>query len=156
MQMKRLCAIASIVVGLAGGVALAQAGDPFLGTWKLNAAKSATTSFSGGTSVIEKAGDGIKVTVDLTGKDGTAHHWTFTAKYDGKDNPVTGHSPFGDVVAIERVDGHTATITVKSGGKVTVTQTMVVSPDGKTRTITTKGVDPAGKPVDAPSVYDKQ
>jgi len=47
-------------------------------------------------------------------------------------------------------------VTVKQAGKVTVTQTIVVSADGKTRTTTTKGVDAAGKPVDSVSLYERQ
>ena len=89
-------------------------------------------------------------------RDCTQHHWTFTAKYDGKDNPVTGKSPYGDVVALTRTDPHTTRITVQQGGKATVTQTIVVSADGKTRTNTTKGNDPNGRPIESTSVYEKQ
>jgi hypothetical protein len=112
--------------------------------------------FKGGTSIIESEGDGVKVTVDLEGTDGTPYHWSFTAKYDGKDNPVTGKTPFGNTVAISRVDANTTNITTKLDGKVTVTQTMVVSADGKTRTLTTKGTDAKGNPVDSTTVYDRQ
>ena len=38
------------------------------------------------------------------GRDGTAYRWTFTAKYDGKDNPVTGNNPFGVTIALTRVN----------------------------------------------------
>jgi hypothetical protein len=47
-------------------------------------------------------------------------------------------------------------IAVKQGGKATVTQTIVIAPDGKTRTTTAKGVDPKGKPVDGMSFYERQ
>ena len=80
----------------------------------------------------------------------------FTANYDGKDNPVTGKNPYGDTVALTRVDAKTTRITVKQGGKVTVTQTIVVSDDGKTRTTTTKGTDAKGQAIDAVSFYEKQ
>jgi hypothetical protein len=33
---------------------------------------------------------------------------------------------------------------------------MVVSADGKTRTLTTKGTDAKGNPVDSTTVYDRQ
>jgi hypothetical protein len=95
-------------------------------------------------------------TVDLAGADGTAYPWTFTAKYDGKDYPVTGNSPFGDTIAVTRVNPNTVKITVKQGGKETVTQTIVVAPDGKTRTTTTKGKDAKGQPIDGMSFYEKQ
>jgi hypothetical protein len=61
-------------------------------------------------------------------------HWTSTAKHDGKDNPVTGNNPFSDTIALTRVNPNTMKITVKQGGKPTVTQTIIIAVDGKTRT----------------------
>ena len=145
------------IVGLAGAAPLAQSADPMLGTWKLNVEKS-KSPYKSGTSVIEAAGDGVKVTADMVGADGTAYHWTWTAKYDGKDVPITGTTPFGagTVAALTRVDAHTAKIVGKRNGEVILTQTIVTSADGKTRTLTTKGKDAKGQPVETVSVYDKQ
>ena len=148
--------IAAIVIGLASGSALAQSSDALIGTWKLNVEKSKNAPFKSGTTTIERAGEGVKYTVDLASVDGTAYHWTFTAKYDGKDNPVTGNSPFGDTVALTRVDPNTTRSTVKQGGKEMATQTTTVSADGKTRTTTTKGTDAKGQKIDAMSFYEKQ
>ena len=122
MSVKSLV-IAAIVIGVASGSALAQSSDALIGTWKLNVEKSKNALFKSGTTTIERAGDGVKYTVDLAGADGTAYHWTFTAKFDGKDNPVTGNSPFGDTVALTRVDPHTTRTIVKQGGKEMATQT---------------------------------
>ena len=155
MTLTRLRTAAALVV-IISATALAQAGNPLVGTWKLNPAKSKGSTFKGGSTKVEAAGDGVKFTVDLVGADGAPTHWAFTAKYDGKDNPVTGKSPYGDTVALTRVDAKTTRITVKQGGKVTVTQTIVVSDDGKTRTTTTKGTDPKGAAVDAVSFYERQ
>src|SRR3954453_1735859 len=134
---KRLLGIA-VLVCVAGATALAQASDPLVGTWKLNPEKS-KGPYKSGTSVFEADGDGVKGTVDLAAADGTAYHWTFAAKYDGKDNPVTGNNPFGDSIALTRVDTHTTQSIVKQGGKQVATQTTTVSADGKTRMTTTKG-----------------
>ena len=155
MSVKSLV-IAAIVIGVASGSALAQSSDALIGTWKLNVEKSKNALFKSGTTTIERAGDGVKYTVDLAGADGTAYHWTFTAKFDGKDNPVTGNSPFGDTVALTRVDSHTTRSIVKQGGKEVATQTTTVSADGKTRTTTTKGTDAKGQSIDAMSFYEKQ
>jgi hypothetical protein len=155
MNLKSLV-IAAVVIGVASGTALAQSSDPLIGTWRLNAEKSKNLQFKSGTSTIERAGDGVKFTVNLVGADGTAHDWAFTAKYDGKDNPVTGNSPFGDTVALTRVDPQTTRITVKQGGKEMATQTIAVSTDGKTRTTTTKGTDAKGQKIDSVSFYEKQ
>jgi hypothetical protein len=151
---KRLLSIAVLVV-IACVTAMAQASDPLVGTWKLNPKKS-KAPYKSGTSVFEAAGDGIKGTVDLVAADGTSYHWEFTAKYDGQDSPVTGNNPYGDTVALTRVDANTVTFSVKKGGKPTVKQTVVIAPDGKTRTTTVKGTDPAGKPVESMSFYEKQ
>ena len=147
---------AAVFVGLVSATALAQTTDPLVGTWKLNAAKSKGTTFKGGTTIVEAAGAGVKFTVDLMGADGSTAKWSFTANYDGKDNPVTGNSPYGDTVALTRVDARTIRIASKQGGKPTVTQTIVVSSDGKTRTTTTKGTSAKGEPVEAMSFYEKQ
>ena len=65
-----------------------------LGTWKLNVEKS-KSPYKSGTSVIEAAGDGVKVTADMVGADETVYHWTWTAIWDGKDVPMTGHDTVG-------------------------------------------------------------
>src|SRR4029453_5176869 len=125
-----------------------QSKDRLVGTWKLNAAKSTGLQYKSGTSRIEPAGAGVKFTVDLVGADGTVNKWAFTANYDGKDNPVSGNSPYGDTVALERVDANTTRIISKLAAKVVTTQTIVVSADGKTRTTTPKGTDANGQKID--------
>jgi hypothetical protein len=45
---------------------------------------------------------------------------------------------------------------VKKGDKVTVEGSIVVSADGKTRTITLNGTDSEGNPFTSTAVYDKQ
>ena len=102
-----------------------------------NVAKS-KAPFKSGTSVIEEAGKGIKFVVDLEGTDGKKHHWEFSANYDGKDVPITGESPYGDTLVLERVNARTIRTIAKMGGKVTTTHTIVVSADGKTRTATAR------------------
>ena len=159
---KRACLAAAIVgvctVALAG-TALAQAADPQIGNWTLNVAKS---TFSpgpaprGGTTKIEAAGAGAKLVVDQTTADGTARHWEFTANYDGKDVPIVGNNPDADTVARTRVNANTVETISKKAGKVVTTQQSTVSADGKTRTVTTKGVNAAGKPVNNVAVYERQ
>jgi hypothetical protein len=139
---------------MVGATVLAQSTDPLVGTWKLNPEKS--KGAKSGTTKIEGAGQGVKFTVDLVTTDGSKSHWGFTGNYDGKDNPVTGNSPYGEVVALSRVDAQTVRLTSKHNGKVTATSTIVLSPDGKTRTTTTKGTDIKGQAIDSVSVYEKQ
>jgi hypothetical protein len=140
---------------MVGAAALAQSTSPLVGTWKLNVAKS-KAPFKSGISVIEAVDNGIKFTVDLVGVDDAKSHWGFTAKYDGKDVPVTGESIYGDTVAVTRVNERTIRIVGKYKGKPTTTHTITVSADGKTRTSTAKGTDKDGKPVDSVSFYERQ
>jgi hypothetical protein len=154
MTTKRLLA-AVILIGVASGMLLAQSESPLVGTWKLNVAKS-KSPFESGSTTIEAVGEGIKFMVDMVGTDGTKRHWEFTANFDGKDVPLTGDSPYGDTVAVTRVDENAIKIASKYKGKLTTTHTIVVAPDGKTRTSTATGIDKAGKPVDAVSFYEKQ
>ena len=154
MITKRLIT-AAILVGAFGVMVLGQSTDPLVGTWKLNVEKS-KAPFKSGTTTIEAAGQGIKFSVDLVGTDDTKSHWEFTANYDGKDVPITGSGPYGDAVSVKRVDARTIVTTAKYKGKVTTTHTIVVAPDGKTRTATAKGTDMKGQPVDSVSFYEKQ
>jgi hypothetical protein len=47
-------------------------------------------------------------------------------------------------------------LTNKKGGKVTVSGRIVVSADGKTRTVTVSGTDAKGIKMKSTAVYDKQ
>jgi hypothetical protein len=163
MTSKHRAGVVAIVVAMVLGTAIAsvsaQTNDPRIGTWKLNVAKSkyaAGTPNKIGTTKIEAAGAGIKVTVDSVGGDGTKRHWTYTANTDGKDVPITGNNQYGDVVSVTRVDANTTRQVYKNHGKVTLTQTSALSADGKTRTVTTKGTDARGQAIDSVAVYDKQ
>ena len=137
-------------------VALGVQDNPHMGTWKLNDAKS---KFAGktrnNTVVYEAAGDQIKVTVDGVDETGGAIHHEWTGKFDGKDYPVTGDAS-SDMRSYRMVDKHTLEIAAKKGGKETLTGRIVVSNDGKTRTVTTTGTDSQGKKVTNVAVYDKQ
>ncbi len=139
------------------GAAVCFADDPHMGTWKLNEAKSkiAPGSPKLTTVVYEAAGDSVKVTVDGTDGDGKPLHSEWTGKYDGKDYPVTG-DPNTDMRSYKKVDDHTLAITNKKGDKVTISAHVVLSADGKTRTVTITGTDSKGKKFTSAAVYDKQ
>ena len=136
-----------------------QAENLQVGTWNMNIAKSkfsTGTGFKSATSRIEPVPGGVRHTVDSVYADGTTRKYEYTTNYDGKDVAVTGNSPWGDTTALTRIDDRTTRTVYKSKGKVTVIQMSVVSADGKTRTVTTKGTNPAGQTVDNLSVYDRQ
>jgi len=137
--------------------AMCFAEDVQMGTWKLNEGKSklAPGVPKNHTVVYEAAGDNVKVTVDGTDPDGKPTHNEWTGKFDGKDYPVTG-DPNSDMRSYKKVDDHTLELTVKKGGKVTTSGRIVVSADGKSRTVTVSGTDPQGKKFKSTAVYDKQ
>jgi hypothetical protein len=139
------------------GVAVCLAADAFMGTWKLNEAKSKISlgTLRTTTVVYEAAGDNVKVTTDGTDGDGKPTHSEWTGKFDGKDYPVTG-DPATDTRSYKKVNDRTLAFTNKKGDKVTISGRGVVSADGKTRTVTLTGTDSTGKKFTNTAVYDKQ
>lgn len=154
--MKVKTIVLTVALCLVAG-AVCFASDANMGTWKLNEAKSKLAA--GGpknhTVVYEAAGDKVKVTVDGVNADGTPAHNEWTGNFDGKDYPVTGDSSV-DTRAYTKVDDRTLEMTIKKDGKVTMTGRIVVSADGKSRTVKTSGTDAKGKKVKNTGVYDKQ
>jgi hypothetical protein len=136
----------------------AQASDPRMGTWKLNVAKS---KYSPGpapqalTVKVEPSGQGEKATAEFVNADGTRTTTQYTANFDGKDNPLTG-SQMADTVSLKRIDARTTERTDKKGDKVAQTLRRVISQDGKTMTVTTKGTNAQGQAVNNVVVFDKQ
>jgi hypothetical protein len=145
------------VAALFAAVVVCFAADVNMGTWKLNEAKSKISPGSAkNTSVVyEAAGDNVKVTVDGVDAEGKPAHNEWTGKFDGKDYPVTG-DPASDTRTYKRINDHTLALTNKKGGKVTLTGRVVVSADGKTRTVTISVTDAKGKKISSTAVYDKQ
>ena len=142
---------------LFGGATVCLADNPHMGTWKLNEAKSkfGKGATKNNTVVYEAAGDSIKVTVDGVDGDGNAIHSEWTGKFDGKFYPLTG-DPTGDSRSYRKINNRTLVLTGKKGKKVTVSGRIVVAPNGKTRTVTTTGVNSKGKRVTTRAVYDKE
>ena len=152
--MKARTILASLAVFCAG-VALCLAAEAnYMGTWKLDEAKSkfAPGASKNSTVVYAPAGDMVKVTTDGTDKDGKPTHTEWTGKFDGKDYPVTGDSTY-DTRAYTRVGKHTLSMTIKKGGKVVATGKIAMSADGKTRTVTTSGDSPT---MNNTAVYERQ
>ena len=153
----RIRTILLTLAALFAAVVVCFAADTILGTWKLNEAKSKLSPGTGkNTTVIyAAAGDSVKVTVDGVDANGKPAHNEWTGKFDGKDYPLTG-DPASDMRSYKRVDDHTLALTNKKGGKATLTGNIVVSADGKTRTVTINGTDAKGAKFTSTAVYDKQ
>src|SRR5215475_1669236 len=111
--MKTRMILAFVAVFFAG-FGLCLAGDPQMGTWKLNEAKSKLNSEGNKIMTVDfaSAGDSVKVTVDGVAKDGTSIHHEWMGKFDGKDYPVTS-DPRSDMRSYRKIDDHTLEMTVK-------------------------------------------
>jgi hypothetical protein len=128
-----------------------------MGTWKLNEAKSKLAPGVAKNSTVVYQDEGDKVTVTIDGLDGDSKpvHTVWSGKFDGKDYPVTG-DPNSDARSVTKINDQTFGFNVKKGGKSTAQGRIVVSPDGKSRTVTTTGTDANGKKISSISVYEKQ
>ena len=74
--------------------------------------------------------------------------------FDGKDHPTKTENY--DTTAWKRISATTYEVIRKKAGKVVLTSINVISKDGRTMTITTKGVNADGQSVHNVRVYDKQ
>lgn len=128
-----------------------------LGTWKLNEAQSKIPAGMAHivTSTFEAQGDQIKVVGDGVDPSGSPMHVEWVGKFDGKDYPVTGNN-YTNSRSYQQLNAHTMLMTNKKDGKTVNTGRMVISADGKTRTVQVTQMDPAGKNLSATAVYDKQ
>jgi hypothetical protein len=148
-----LLSLALLVAGTAAGFAQ----SPQMGTWKMNEAKSQIPAgtVKNSTVVYSGEGDKVKVTTDGTDGSGKPSHTEWVGKFDGKDYPVAS-DPAIDSRSYKMVDDHTLAMSNKKGGKVVSTGRVVVSADGKTRTLNLNGTDADGKKVSSMAMYDKQ
>jgi hypothetical protein len=152
-----MCAL--VVMSVLVFTAVVIAADNNVGTWQLNVGKS---SYSPGpapksqTLKIDAWGDnGVTYVADGVGADGKPTHTEFQAKYDGKDYPFKGN-PDADKLSYKRIDANTLEATTTLKGKNTTAVKVVVSADGKTRTVTQTGMNAQGQPLNISSVYEKQ
>jgi hypothetical protein len=152
----RTTLIALLISAVAASLCLA-ADDAFLGTWKLNEAKSKIPAgaHKNTTVVYAQSGDELTIPVDGTDPAGKAVHHVWNGKMDGKDYDAKG-SDMHDTRAYTKVDAHTLTYTVKKDGKDVGNGKVVVSADGKSRTVTETDKGDDGKELTSTAVYDKQ
>jgi hypothetical protein len=144
---------------LALAAALCFAADPFVGTWK--AARLDQWKISPGGRAEERKS--LLVTTELTSKNTYRETATtlngvpvdseppFTYKLDGKEHKGSNNN----FVRYELIDQRHYRITTRSE-KGTVVDDLVVSPDGKTATVTRKGTGPTtGRQIDEQFFYER-
>ena len=144
-------------------VAAWAADDPQVGIWKLNVAKS---KFSPGpppksqtVTVTPYGKDGVKLALEALNAKGEKLTIGYSAGYDGKEYPRTetgAGAVSGQTVTLKRIDAHTAERIAYLAGKKLTTERWVITPDGKTRTVTQTGTNAAGQAVNVVMVYENQ
>jgi hypothetical protein len=164
MNRRTTLTLATItLLGLAVATALPQAGlaqsDPLIGTWKINLAKSKYTpgpAPRSGTTTFEAVGQGLRITAEGIDAQGKPTKLDFGVTFtDGKSYPITG-SPDYDAASYSRVNSSTMDSTRTKAGKAVQTTSSVISADGKTRTLTTTGVNANGQQINNVAFYEKQ
>jgi hypothetical protein len=132
-------------------------GDPVVGTWTLNVAKSKFEPgppLKSSTVTFSPAGEGVRVVAEFVGPDGPVKT-DYTGSYDGKDYPIKGASGV-DTVTLKRIDATSTERIDKMGGKVVGTWTRKVAPDGQSMTVTYKGTDAKGQKVNNLMVFERK
>jgi hypothetical protein len=129
-----------------------------VGTWKLNLAKSTYSPGPlprSGTLTFQEDGQGLRSTVVTLDAQGTSAKRVNVIFDDGRSRPSTG-APAFDASSIKTINDFTIWDLRTKAGKVVQTLVITISPDGKTHTIATTGVDATGQQINNISVYDKQ
>ncbi len=159
---KRIAVVFVVLAALLTGSSTtsAQSPDPWIGTWKVNLAKSAYSPGPkptvAGTVKMEPSSGGFKTTIDGANAQGQPTHTETVGTFDSKDNPVKGAQAPKTTTALKRIDGRTFQAMGKVDGKPTVTTRVVISADGRTMTATQTGTNAQGQSVNNVIVADKQ
>ena len=154
--MKTKIAVFTLLISVAAASLCFAADDAFMGTWKLNEAKSKIGAGmpKNDTVVYAQSGNEVTITVDGTDAGKKVHH-VWTGKFDGKDYSAKG-SDMHNTRAYTKVDANTLTYKVKKDGKDVGDGKVVIAADGKSRTVTETDTGKDGKKGMTTAVYDKK
>src|SRR4051794_8194005 len=131
--------------------------SPFVGTWKLETAKTKYTAGEAPkdvTLVIEEQGDNLHVAATGTNADGSPLSLKYMVPLKGGVGTVQ-NGPY-DSVRSKFVSANVRENSYAKGGKQLASRRVVVSNDGKTIRSTIKGVNSGGKVVAGTDVFEKQ
>lgn len=138
---------------------VAQGADPFVGTYRLNSAKSTMTGdvpAAALTLVITEEGDNLVVATNGKRTDGTAIASKLAVPKKGGDVRVLEGAPSYDSAKATRTAPDTVQVVTLMKGKEGVRVQITLSPDRKVITRTIKGTNAQGKAVDGVSVLERQ
>jgi len=156
--MKLVVAFAAAVVlaALASGLLLAQS-NPFIGTWKLNLAKSKDPGAfpKEETLQVQLVGGQRQVTIKGTSTNGAPISFKYEVPDKGGAGRVLAGGPY-DAVSGTRIDDSTREVSYMIRGKGVLQLRSAVSKDGHTMSLTVQGTDGHGKTFSGLAVFDKQ
>jgi len=136
------------------------AADPFVGTWKLDPAKSKHSGNAPNPKdamiMIAEQGDNYQVTVTGTNSDGSPLSVKYTVPIKGGKGQVEDGGGIFDAVRSKRISANERENSYMKGGNDAGTRRSVVSRDGQTLTNTFKGTDAQGNPMTSSQVFKKQ
>ena len=139
---------------------LASAADPFIGTYKLNAVKSAT---SGGQlpaemrlTISEEAGNLLIATSGKTVSGAPISADVLVVpKAGGTVKAPSGERNY-DATVVSRSNPNTIEVVARQNGKDTARMTLALSQDGKTLTRSFKSTNAQGRPLTGTSVLERE
>jgi len=150
----------SLALAMLAPIAANAADDPFLGTWRLNKAKSVIAKDPGVKSkefVFSPSADGVMITetLEMLSENGKTHVSQIPYAY-GKSTPQAG--PGIDALLVVKADSHTAYWTAQSKGQVVSQLQVNLSADGRQMTFRYlfSASDPTGSAFNDRYVYDKR
>jgi hypothetical protein len=156
--LKRVLVFAIVVVMavMASSILLAQ-NNPFVGTWKLNLAKSKDTGAfpKEETLTVQLVGEQRRVTINGTATNGLPISFKYEVPEKGGAGKVLAGGPY-DAVSGKRIDDNTREVSYMKGGKEVLQLRTAVSKDGNTMRLTVEGKDAQGKPFSGIAVFEKQ
>lgn len=153
--------VITILFVLAAVATVVMAGDPWVGTWKLNPAKSKAPGgrlpHPSSTNIIEIQGETMHLISDQTDATGKLEHVEYTAKLDGKEYPVkaTPPGPQPYTISLKRINSRTREF-VEVIGTFTIKGQDVLSEDGKSFSRIVNSKDAKGQDTSIIQVFDKQ
>ena len=132
--------------------------NPFVGTWKLNIAKSEDTSGAFPKEerlTVQIEGDERQVTVEGTAANGSLISFKYEVPDKGGIGKVLAGGPY-DGISGKWIDDNTREVSYERGGKEMLQLRTAVSKDGRTMRLTVGGADEKGKTVSGVAVFEKQ
>jgi hypothetical protein len=139
-------------------ISFAQSSNPMVGTWKLNLEKSKFASGPAPKSLTlnyQPDGQNFKNIAQGVDPQGNQVTGTYLHIYDGQSHPTTG-VPGVDASAYTRVNANTVIFSRSKEGKLVAVGVIVISPDGKTNTVTNTGAGVTSGIGTDVSVFEKQ